>query len=47
MLNLHVEAAELERRRRQWKAPEKELSGYIKRYAQHVTSGSRGAVFEK
>ena len=47
VLNLHVEAAELERRRRQWKAPEKELSGYIKRYAQHVTSGSRGAVFEK
>ena len=47
VLNLHVDAAELERRRKQWKAPEKELSGYIKRYAQHVTSGSRGAVFEK
>ena len=35
----------LERKKR-WKAPEKELTGYIKRYAQHVTSGSRGAVFK-
>ncbi len=29
-----------------WRAPEKELFGYLKRYAQHVTSGSRGAVFD-
>lgn len=47
VLNLHVDEAELERRRAEWKAPEKKLTGYIKRYAQHVTSGSRGAVFEK
>ena len=47
VLNLRVDEAELERRRAEWKAPQKKLTGYIKRYAQHVTSGSRGAVFEK
>ena len=46
-LNLHVDEAELETRRGAWKAPHKELSGYLKRYAQQVTSGARGAVFEK
>ena len=46
-LNLHVDKAELETRRGAWKAPHKELSGYLKRYAQQVTSGARGAVFEK
>jgi dihydroxy-acid dehydratase len=46
-LDLRVEEAELEKRRAEWKAPHKELTGYIKRYAQQVTSGSRGAVFEK
>ena len=47
LLNLRVDGGELAERRKAWKAPEKELSGYLKRYAQHVTSGSRGAVFEK
>ncbi len=47
MLNLKVSEEELAKRRAEWKAPERELTGYIKRYAQHVTSGSRGAVFEK
>ena len=47
VLNLRVDEEELERRRAEWKAPQKKLTGYIKRYAQHVTSGSRGAVFEK
>ena len=31
---------------KQPQAPEQELSGYAKRYAQHVTSGSKGAVFD-
>ena len=46
-LTVKVSDEELESRRAEWKAPEKSLSGYLKRYAQHVTSGSRGAVFEK
>ena len=45
-LELRVDEAELAKRRAAWKAPEKELTGYIKRYAKLVTSGSRGAVFE-
>ena len=45
-LNLRVDEAELAKRRAAWKAPEKKLSGYLKRYAKLVTSGSRGAVFE-
>jgi dihydroxy-acid dehydratase len=45
-LNLRVDEAEIAKRRAAWKAPEKELTGYIKRYAKLVTSGSRGAVFE-
>jgi dihydroxy-acid dehydratase len=47
LLTLRVDEAELSKRKAAWKAPHKELTGYIKRYAQHVTSGSRGAVFEK
>lgn len=46
-LNLKVSDEEIEERRKAWKAPQKELTGYLKRYAQQVTSGSRGAVFEK
>ncbi len=46
-LTLSVDEEELAKRKAEWKAPHKELTGYIKRYAQHVTSGSRGAVFEK
>ncbi len=45
-LNVLVDDAVLEERRRNWKAPEQHLTGYAKRYAQHVTSGARGAVFE-
>ncbi|MCI1955853.1 MAG: dihydroxy-acid dehydratase [Oscillospiraceae bacterium] len=45
-LELRVSEAEIARRRAAWKAPQKELSGYLKRYAKLVTSGSRGAVFE-
>ena len=46
-LNLQVSDDELAKRRAEWKAPHKELTGYLKRYASLVTSGSRGAVFEK
>ncbi|HEX3039846.1 MAG TPA: dihydroxy-acid dehydratase, partial [Caproiciproducens sp.] len=46
-LNLKVDDAEIAKRKAAWKAPQRELTGYIKRYAQLVTSGSRGAVFEK
>ena len=46
-LDVRVSEEEIAERKKHWKAPEKELTGYIKRYAQHVTSGSRGAVFEK
>jgi dihydroxy-acid dehydratase len=45
-LTLRVDEAEIAKRRAAWKAPEKELTGYLKRYAKLVTSGSRGAVFE-
>lgn len=45
-LELLVAEETLAARRRAWKAPEQELSGYAKRYAQHVTSGSKGAVFD-
>ncbi|MBQ9228868.1 MAG: dihydroxy-acid dehydratase [Eubacterium sp.] len=46
LLRVNVSDEELARRRALWKAPVQQLSGYLKRYAQHVTSGSRGAVFE-
>lgn len=46
-LNLHVDDAVIEERRKNYKAPEQNLSGYLKRYAKLVTSGSTGAVFEK
>lgn len=45
-LELRVDEAEIAKRRAAWKAPQKELTGYLKRYAKLVTSGSRGAVFE-
>ena len=47
-IELLVDAAEIERRRKNWKgAPDRQLTGYLKRYAAQVTSGSRGAIFEK
>ncbi|MDD3833298.1 MAG: dihydroxy-acid dehydratase [Oscillospiraceae bacterium] len=45
-LELLVEESVLESRRANWKPPVQNLSGYAKRYAQHVTSGSTGAVFD-
>ncbi|MFR5876087.1 MAG: dihydroxy-acid dehydratase [Eubacterium sp.] len=46
VLKVNVSDEVLAERKANWKPPVQELSGYIKRYAQHVTSGSRGAVFE-
>ena len=46
-LTLAVPEEELERRRAAWTPPEKELRGYLKRYAQGVSSASRGAVFDE
>lgn len=46
VLKVNVSDEVLAERRANWTAPKQELSGYLKRYAQHVTSGSRGAVFE-
>ena len=46
VLKVNVSDEVLAERKANWKAPEQELTGYLKRYAQHVTSGSRGAVFE-
>ena len=46
VLRVNVSDEVLAERRNKWSAPEQKLTGYLKRYAQHVTSGSRGAVFE-
>lgn len=46
VLKVNVSDEILADRKAKWTAPKQELKGYLKRYAQHVTSGSRGAVFE-
>ena len=46
VLKVNVSDEVLAERKTKWVAPKQELSGYLKRYAQHVTSGSRGAVYE-
>lgn len=43
-IHLEVSDEELARRKAAWQPPEKQLTGYVKRYAAQVTSGSRGAV---
>lgn len=45
VLRVNVSDEELAQRKAQWTAPVQNLTGYLKRYAQHVTSGSKGAVF--
>ncbi len=45
-LSLLVDEETLAKRRAAWTAPAQELTGYAKRYAQHVTSGATGAVFD-
>lgn len=46
VLKVNVSDEVLAERKAKWQPPVQELSGYLKRYAQHVTSGSQGAVFE-
>ena len=46
-LTLNVDDSVIEERKKNFVMPEKELSGYIKRYSKLVTSSSKGAVFEK
>ena len=45
-LEVLVDDKTLSERKARWTAPQRELSGYAKRYAQHVTSGSTGVVFD-
>ena len=43
---LLVDDKTIEERRKNWKMPKREVTGYLKRYAQLVTSASTGAVFK-
>jgi len=45
-LNVKVSDEELAKRKEKWQPKEKEVSGYLARYAKMVTSGNRGAVLE-
>jgi dihydroxy-acid dehydratase len=45
-LNLLISDEELKKRLSQWKPPQKELKGYLKRYARLVQSAHTGATFE-
>ncbi len=46
-LTLHVNDGELARRRERWSAPAPRIqTGYLARYAAHVTSASEGAVLK-
>ena len=45
-LSVRISDEELAKRKENWKAPEKELTGYIKRYAKMVQSSAVGAVFD-
>jgi len=44
-LDLRVDEAELQRRRKAWRRPDPKITtGYLARYARHVTSASTGAI---
>ena len=45
-INLKVSDEELAKRKANFKMPKKEVKGYLKRYAQLVTSASTGAIFK-
>ncbi|HVP78481.1 MAG TPA: dihydroxy-acid dehydratase [Thermodesulfobacteriota bacterium] len=45
-LSLLISEEELKKRLSQWKPPQKELKGYLKRYAKLVQSANTGATFE-
>lgn len=45
-LNLAVSKEEMDKRRKDWKAPApKAVKGYLARYRQHVSSADKGAIF--
>ncbi|MCR4898730.1 MAG: dihydroxy-acid dehydratase [Acholeplasmatales bacterium] len=45
-IKLLVDDKVIEQRRKNWKMPERNVTGYLKRYAKLVTSASTGAVFK-
>jgi dihydroxy-acid dehydratase len=45
-LEVEISEEEMARRRAEWRAPSRELTGWLKRYAAMVTSGSEGAVLK-
>ncbi len=45
-LTLHLSEEEIKRRLAQWKPRKRELKGYLRRYAELVTSANTGAVFK-
>ena len=45
-LGVEVSDEELARRKANWQPPQRELTGWLKRYAAMVTSGSEGAVLQ-
>lgn len=46
MINMRVSDEELARRRENWTPKQKEVTGYLKRYMQLVTSADKGAVLK-
>ncbi|MDP3104427.1 MAG: dihydroxy-acid dehydratase [Candidatus Methanoperedens sp.] len=46
VLNLAISKEEMDKRRKEWKAPTpKAVKGYLARYRQHVSSADKGAIF--
>jgi dihydroxy-acid dehydratase len=45
-INLKVSDEELERRRANWTPKQKDVTGYLKRYAEQVTSADKGAILK-
>ena len=43
-LEVDLSEDELARRRAEWRVPQRELTGWLRRYTTMVTSGSQGAV---
>ena len=46
LLEVELSEEELEERRKNFVPKQPDVKGYLKRYAEHVTSGSQGAVFK-
>ncbi len=45
-IDLEISDEELEKRRREWRPPKKELRGILKKYSERATSASKGAYME-